>query len=194
MTTKRIQWSITIGALIVAIVHLVFPSLNIDAITVTLVLVAVVPWLAPLFKSLELPGGVKLEFQDLQDSKQRAEKAGLLSAEAQLPATREYSFQLVADEDANLALAGLRIEIENRLVEIAQSHGLPGERQSVRRLLQMLVDRDLLNYEERGVLSDMIGLLNSAVHGASVDVGAADWAIQVGPRLLKSLDERIKPQ
>ena len=44
---------------------------------------------------------------------------------------------------------------------------------------------------ERSVLADMVGLLNNAVHGAKVDHRAASWAIDVGPRLLKALDERI---
>jgi hypothetical protein len=39
---------------------------------------------------------------------------------------------------------------------------------------------------------DMIGLLNSAVHGAIVDQNTANWAVNVGPELLASLDKRIK--
>jgi len=52
---------------------------------------------------------------------------------------------------------------------------------------------DTIRYAKTGrtVLSDMIGLLNAAVHGAEVDSKAADWAMEVGPRLLKALDERI---
>lgn len=56
----------TLVGLAMALVHLLWPSLAVDAITVTLLAIAVVPWLAPLFKSLELPGGVKVEFQELQ--------------------------------------------------------------------------------------------------------------------------------
>ena len=37
----------------------------------------------------------------------------------------------------------------------------------------------------------MINLLNSAVHGAKVDSRSANWAIDIGPRLLTSLDERV---
>jgi hypothetical protein len=36
----------------------------------------------------------------------------------------------------------------------------------------------------------MVGMLNSAVHGATVDISASDWAIEIGPRLLKSLDDK----
>ncbi len=37
----------------------------------------------------------------------------------------------------------------------------------------------------------MISLLNEAVHGAKVDKKALDWAMEVGPRILKALDKRI---
>ncbi len=51
--------------------------------------------------------------------------------------------------------------------------------------------REILSKQEYSVLGDMIGLLNSAVHGAEVDSKATDWALDVGPRLLKALEERI---
>ncbi|MGE5112918.1 MAG: hypothetical protein ACM3JB_18790 [Acidobacteriaceae bacterium] len=53
-------------ALAVMAAHLVWPSVRIDAITLGLLILAAVPWLAPLFKSIELPGGWKVEFQELK--------------------------------------------------------------------------------------------------------------------------------
>jgi hypothetical protein len=47
--------------------HLVFPNIQIDQITVTLFIVAIVPWLSSIFKSLEFPGGGKLEFQQFKE-------------------------------------------------------------------------------------------------------------------------------
>jgi hypothetical protein len=63
-TVKRIQYIITMIAILIAIVHLIWPSFAIDSTTLFLVAIAVVPWLIPLFKSLELPGGWKFEFQE----------------------------------------------------------------------------------------------------------------------------------
>ncbi len=187
---KITQITITIVALIIAAVHLKCPDLKIDLITLTLLLVAVVPWLAPIFKSLELPGGWKIEFQELQKAKERADEVGLLSGEVQSAVS--YSFQLVADNDPNLALAGLRIEIEKRLNQIAESYQIDTGRSSTGRLLRLLGKRNLLSHQEQSVLADMMDLLNGAVHGAQIDSRAADWAMDVGPRLLASLDEKIK--
>ncbi|MFZ3382606.1 MAG: hypothetical protein WA144_01645 [Candidatus Methanoperedens sp.] len=130
--------------------HIIFPNLSIDAITLALFLVAIIPWLAPLFKSLELPGGWKVEFQELEKAKDKVEKAGLLSKEEELiPGSRDFSFQMVANEDPNLALAGLRIEIEKRLYNIAESNNIKSYNKSVRQLLTILSQNNILNNEER---------------------------------------------
>lgn len=189
MSARWVQGSITIGALLLAIAHLIWPDLKIDAITLTLVVIAIVPWLAPLFKSLELPGGWKVEFKDLLRAEEEADEAGLL---AEANGGPDYSFQLVADEDPNLALAGLRIEIETRLANLARSHGIGIERTSVGRLMRLLSKEEVLSYKEESVLADLVGLLNHAVHGAEVDSRSADWAMSVGPRLLKALDNKIE--
>ena len=146
--------------------------------------------MAPLFKSLELPGGWKFEFQDLTNIQERAGEAGLLSEGDEMP---EYSYQLVADQDPNLALAGLRIEIENRLVKLAESADIDVRRSSVGRLMTVLNKKNLISFEEKSILADLVGTLNAAVHGANVDDRSADWAMEIGPKLLKTLDDKIKP-
>lgn len=60
MNVRLIQLAITFSALFVALVHTYAPDLTIDGTTVSLLAIAVLPWLAPLFKAIELPGGVKI--------------------------------------------------------------------------------------------------------------------------------------
>lgn len=96
----------------------------------------------------------------------------------------------MAEQDPNLALAGLRIEIEKRLEALAEAKGVAAARLGVGGLLRELARQNALSEEERSVLADMVALLNQAVHGATVDSRAADWALQVGPRLLRSLQQR----
>ena len=191
MRPLRIQWAITLGALIIAVVHLIWPRLAIDSITLTLIVIAVIPWLAPLFKSMEFPGGWKIEFRDLAKVQERAEQANLLAPITAVDVETEYPFQIVAENDPNLALAGLRIEIEKRLRRLAQSADIPISRSSVGKLMRLLYEKQILSPNEYSVLADMIGLLNEAVHGAEVDRRALDWAMEVGPRILKALDQRI---
>ncbi len=187
---NRLRWTITIGALLVVIAHLVWPHVKVDMVAVTLLVVAILPWLTPLVKSVELPGGFKVELQDLQKAASRADTAGLLAQPAK--AEHAFTFEAMVARDPNLALAGLRIEIERRLGLLAQAHGLDAGRQmGVGQLLPALVGADVLSQDEGSVLADMTSLLNEAVHGADVDPRAAEWAFDVGPRLLASLDERV---
>ncbi len=188
-TLGWLRGAITLAAIILAGAHLLWPHLAIDLITLTLLIVALIPWLAPIFKSLEFPGGWKVEFQDLKRAAERAEQAGLLAPVASTPTQLEYTFQRVAEEDPNLALAGLRIEIEKRLVALAERSGIDAGNRGIGPLLRMLSERQVLGQRERAVLADLTGLLNSAVHGASVDSQAASWAIEIGQRLLPALDE-----
>lgn len=192
MKLRYLQFGITAVALLVAFAHLVLPKLTIDAITVTLFFIALIPWLAPLFKSLEFPGGLKVEFQDFERAQDEAEKAGLLAKTAEGEHRKKYSFQLVAKEDPILALAGLRIEIEKRLTDIAESKGLKTENAGVGRLLRMLSEKQLLSYEQHSVLADMVVLLNKAVHGENIDERAAEWALDVGVRLLNTLEAKTQ--
>ena len=61
-TPKPTQWIsviVTVAALALAVLHVIFPSAKIDAVTLVLLAIAVVPWLAPILKTIELPGGWK---------------------------------------------------------------------------------------------------------------------------------------
>jgi hypothetical protein len=187
---SRIRQVVTVGALALALVHILFPDLAIDAIALVLVVVAVVPWIAPLFKSLQFPGGWKVEFQELQKVAAKADDAGLLSrAEAAPPS--EYAFLSVAERDPNLALAGLRIELEKRLVLLAERHRIGTTMQGMGRLLSELSKRQVLTDDEESVLSELLHLLNAAVHGASVDPRATEWAMDVGPQLIQAFEEKL---
>jgi hypothetical protein len=131
------------------------------------------------------------EYADLEKAREDAAKVGLLSAPRQKEESPYLAVAEIAEQDPNLALAGLRIRIERRLREIAKRRGLQGERFGVGQLLQLLRAHDAISKQEDAVLSDLTQLLNKAVHGAEVDSRAARWAIDVGPRLLSALDERI---
>ena len=188
---KKMAQVFSLGALLIALAHIIWPQVAIDAISLALIVIAILPWLAPFVKSVELPGGVKIELPDLQKATTRAESAGLLAAE---PSDKEiaFSFQSISDQDPNLALAGLRIEIEKRLSLLAKSYGISSNRpMGIGQLLRALEKEEVLTREERSILDDMVNTLNAAVHGASVDSRTAAWAIDVGPRLLTSLDERV---
>lgn len=189
----KLKWVATSVALGLAILHMAFPKIEVDATTLVFVVLSVLPWLAPLLKSVELPGGVKIELQDLQEVTDRVEKAGLLD-----PATKpsvEYSFQAIAAEDPNLALAGVRIELEKRLRQLAMEGGYEQEAakaRSIKGLMFLLSTKELIQSDEFIPLEELIDLLNKAVHGADVDPRASQWALDYGRLIIQTLEDRAK--
>lgn len=67
---------ISIGAALAILLHLFFPDVQVDFATLVLLMIGVAPWLAPILKSVELPGGVKIELQDVQRATRQVASAG----------------------------------------------------------------------------------------------------------------------
>ncbi len=189
---QKLKLAITVGAISAAAVHVIWPHLAIDAITLGLVVVALLPWLAPLVKSVELPGGLKVELQEVKDAAERVKNAGLLAPSAS-PERIEHTFLQVAQHDPNLALAGFRIEIERRLVALCERNGISARNRGLSYLLRALGEKNLLTPEQNSAIADLASLLNSATHGAQVDPAAAQWALDIAPELLESLSRLISP-
>lgn len=189
---QRLKIAITCGAIAVAVGHVLWPKLAIDAITLGLVVVAILPWLAPLVKSVELPGGLKVELQEVKDAAEKVKNAGLLKPSAN-PEKIEHTFLQVAQHDPNLALAGFRIEIERRLVALCERNGISAKNRGLGYLLRALSEKKVLTPEQNSAVADLANLLNSATHGAEVDPAAAQWALDIAPDLLESLSRLISP-
>lgn len=181
--------AISVVALALAIGHVLFPLVVVDATTLFLVTVALIPWLRHIFRSFELPGGFKIEFLELEKAEIKAAEAGLLAQPTSI--SEQPSYLTIAEQDPNLALAGLRIEIERRLRKLAESSGMRIDGMGLGQLLRRMRETEVLTDTEVNLLSDLAGTLNRAVHGASVDGQASQWAIQVGSRLLTALDLKI---
>jgi len=171
-------------ACILIIAHIFCPDVAIDSITVALLVLALVPWMLPLLKAIDLPGVGRIEFQDLEKIGNEAKQAGLLGADA----GQKYSFETV--DDPNLALSGLRIELERVLKALVHSIGI-NTRPTTSQYFGALVYAKKLSAEETVVLTQLIPILNRAAHGALVDEGAAKWAISVGKQIIVGLEAKI---
>jgi len=177
----------TVGALVVLLVRTLFPALGIDAVSLGLLLLALLPWLSPLIKSAKLPGGFEIEFQDVKDAAQKV-TANEPAPTVAPPASPTYLD--IADQDPSLALVALRIEIEKRLRELAELAGVTRTR-SLAVLTRDLQERKVLNQESASGLRDLIGLGNQAAHGVPVGPEVAYSAVEFGPPVLQVLDSKI---
>ena len=186
MASKHLlRWTISVVALLFALLHALVPSIVIDAATALLIGIAVIPWLGLMFKSVELPGGLKIEYRDLQEVALKARESGLI--EPELRDRQEPLYVQIADCDANLALAGLRIELEKEVASLAARHCIDRERKSLGLLAKELTERGVFGAGAYLALMDLTHLLNNAVHGAKVGPSAIDLALTTGQDILASL-------
>lgn len=183
---------ITLVAAILAAVHLIFPDLKIDSITIGLFIVGILPWLAPLIHSAELPGGVKFTFKDFQEAAQKATKEANQTTDTpdQMIGSESQSVFELADLDSNLALVYLRIEIEKRLRTLAQNANL-NSTGSLSRLFRDLQRGGVVDGVVFSGLQELIMAGNQAAHGAEVEPSVADSVLEYGPRIINALDRSI---
>ena len=184
---RSLKLLVTLGALLLLFVRILFPSLRIDAVSLGLVAVALLPWLSPLIKSAKLPGGFEIEFQDVKNA---ADKVTSGEASTPLVSPPQLSYLELADQDPSLALVALRIEIEKRLRRLAEIAGVPRSR-SLTVIIMDLQVREILNPDSVQGLRDLITLGNQAAHGVPVGPQAASSAVEYGPRVLQILDSKI---
>ncbi len=186
---RRIKIAITVAAVLALIARVVFPTIRVDAVSLGLIVVALLPWLSPLIKSIELPGGFKIELQDIKDAAEKV-TSGEPAVAALAVAPPAPSFMAIADQDPRLAIVGLRIEIEKRLRALAEHAGIP-RAGSLSRLTNDLERQGVLHPQSAAGLRDLIGLGNQAAHGALVAPEVAYSAVEFGPRVLHVLDAKL---
>jgi hypothetical protein len=158
---------------------------------------AALPWLLPYLKSMELPGGFKIELKDIKDALDQIREGSEELVHLELKeVTPELSKQInllkeVGGKDPNLMLIGFRIEIEKRILELAKSKGLDVERVPLHSLINELQKKQVLLPPVASGLIEIVLLGNQAAHGAQVSSDAAEWVLDFGVDVLKSLDSLI---
>lgn len=94
MKNQGLRATITIAALLIAVIHHI-TKVQLDVPTIILLVVAAIPWMQPLFKTIELLG-VKFELQDLQERVNEAHKTlQLIEENATLPGKKDDGAKLL---------------------------------------------------------------------------------------------------
>jgi hypothetical protein len=174
--------------------HISQPALSIDSTTVGLLVLLMVLWLLPYVKSFKLPGGGEIQ---LRETLAKAEKS---LAMANIPAADSVRRMVDVDsaslirttlleQDPNLALAGLRIEIEKKLREIAKTRSfVVPQSAGVNTIVNLLRQRGTLDSELASALLDVVTVCNRAIHGARIHESTARQALTIGEKILDALD------
>jgi hypothetical protein len=186
---NSLRAAITLLAFILLTVHLIWPELKVDSVSVILLIVALLPWVTSIIESAKLPGGWEIKFRDIQAAGNKIAN-GKLDKNITLI---EPSFIQVSEDDPNLALVALRIEIEKRIRSLAEKNDI-NSNIPLSRLFYKLREKEVLSESVFNGLQEIIVYANQAAHGAKVEPIVADWAISFGPHILGALYNLLKPQ
>ena len=152
-----LRYGITGLAFTFALVHVIWPDLNIDLVTLGLFIVALLPWLQPIVRSIEITGLGKVELQEFESRLANVEGATKSTERKVELATAERKTAALTPEEAATQFSDLAAEYNH----IRANHK-PGDARTalmtsvVRRLIDvapMLADYDLdsaLISEDRG--------------------------------------------
>jgi Domain of unknown function (DUF4145) len=196
-STQTLKWLVTGVALALLAARLLWPHLSIDSIALGLLIVAILPWASTLIESAKFPGGWEVKFRDLKAASTAIESGSAKQSDVDPQAEKNDSFQAVArpimEADANLALVALRIEIEKRMRNLAYHYDVPMNL-PLTRLFKELRDKDVLPDGIASSLQEIIQAGNRAAHGASVEPTVQNWAIESSTKILRALDDLLKPE
>ncbi|MEQ9347695.1 MAG: hypothetical protein RIG26_14745 [Thalassospira sp.] len=163
----------------------------VSAVTLGLLALAALPWVLPHIRN----GGIPIESIDfpwmtirlktLEKFAEQAEQENLLAEPK-----HQYSFEEIYDTDPHLALAGLRIEIE-RIIRKLAGKNISSRSPSLSETMFLLRDQGIISEEQLGLMMHLMPELNKAAHARNIEQSVHHWIMQVGPKLLAGLEEKI---
>lgn len=151
-------------------------------------------------RKAELPGGVSIDFQEeIQAAKRLSEQVEAQPVPADRPKTPAFPiteanarmlsvglrpsvsgldlsyYRDIANTDPNLALAGLRIELEVMANNVAKGFGVEGRKnESLNSLISRLFEKGAITSEQRDLMRKILNICNQAVHGRTVSKTEAE--------------------
>ncbi len=173
--------------------HLVkWAALQVDAVALALLGMLLVVPVADLVRKIKL-GEFEAEIGRDEVAKAGAKAAIELSpASEAAPGTPEDRVRALLREDPRLALAKVRIELEEALKRLYSATGgsdVDLRRASLGRLVDGLVRQEVLSPPMASALRDVTALANRAVHGERVDPAAAEQLAVLGIRLAQEVQQ-----
>lgn len=97
----------------------------------------------------------------------------------------EFSdYRIISEKDPNLALAGLRIEIETMLKNLAKGFKVTiGERDGAGIIVKRLKEKNAIISHQAELLDVVIRLCNAAIHGVKVTFSQAEEILDIAEML-----------
>lgn len=191
--TRLVQVLVTFATAFLLMAHVLkWNAVRVDSIALALLgLLLVIP-LAELIRKVKV-GDFEAEIGKAEVASVEAKASVELAPAKESPysAGEERVLEL-ADEDPRLALAKVRIDLEesvNRLYAATSKGGTDPKRLSLGRVVESLVKDQILAAPVGIALREVISLANRAVHGEHVEQPAATELALLGIRLAREIQE-----
>jgi hypothetical protein len=187
---------ISLLTLILIALHALFPTQGIDSTTAVFLVILIAPWLFPFVRKISLPGGGGVETRDIEKieavSGKVSEKRRLRipSREQSLSAYPRTLSLDVLDEDPNLALASLRMNLEQSVRRVLRGvKDTPRNMRysSLRAMVDYLHQREILSSELQEAIMSISNVGNRAIHQTDVDRATASRVIEASIPILDVL-------
>ena len=99
-TSMLTRLLVTAAALAAVAAHLIWSNLKVDGVVVAMLVIALLPWLGSVFESLELPGGWKLKYREIQQQLEKTHTQSQQAIGAAASASQKADFALATSEPA----------------------------------------------------------------------------------------------
>lgn len=203
---------LSLGTLILLLIHWFFPSIEIDTITLILLFIIILPWLLPFIKSIEIPNIFKIETKDVKAATEKIKEAKDVTIQLQALKLKAMvnpinvianvkdpivSLKIIGKNEPELAMVGFRIEIEKRIFALVELVYGDVKKQSMVKLVRKLIHDNIIDHNFASGLLDLIAFGNKAAHGIKVSKSAIDFVLNEGALILGMLDtiiEQIKQE
>lgn len=182
---RSLKVTISVVSVSLATAHVIWPELKIDIITLSLLAMAALPWLQPIFKSFKLPGGFEVTLQEMKHdiqaaagAAQSAERKAELAVSNLVPSPESSDDGSHQSQDASSELERLARRYEK--IRAEQSGGA-ARTQAMTRLV-----REMLELQPNLPTSTRIELLQSSRSGDRL-AAYATFIASPEPPLLQTL-------
>ncbi len=181
-----------------AAIHILYPTLPVDATILGLLTLLVFVWLFPFIKELALPGGFKITTRTLQPLLISADRIRQTAAPTVDKFVREVveepRWKTLIVSDPIMALAGLRSEIETRVKELVEkvAPGTTALRHfSMKQMVDYLASQGALTADEKNAVLKIVSIGNAVIHGEEIEPKALIAIGDIGELLLRVLDSKL---
>ncbi len=113
---------VSVAALSLAGVHLLWPHVNIDAITLGLFVLALLPWMALFLKNADIPGIGKFEFREVFLAARKAENKAEIAYQIASASQARTAVQTTQESAGIYDAEAVVVSVESQLQELEEQY------------------------------------------------------------------------